>query len=157
MGLGFSHSPPNFQAAGGLTHRLVERLREFPRRQSFFWNGVGRLVAVILRIWLRIYHRLRISGRENLPEQGSFVLVANHSSHLDTLCVLAALPLRQLNRTFPAAAADYFFVSLPRMAVAVLVVNAMPFQRQAHVRQTLGICRRLLAREGNVLILYPEG
>jgi len=56
-------------------------------------------------------------------------MVANHTSHLDALCLTAALPLRKLHRAFPAAAEDYFFVKLPRLAVAVFVVNALSFCR----------------------------
>jgi len=41
--------------------------------------------------------------------------VSNHASHLDALCLLAGLPLRKLHETYPAAAADYFFTSVPRM------------------------------------------
>jgi 1-acyl-sn-glycerol-3-phosphate acyltransferase len=110
-----------------------------------------------VRCWLRLYHRLEIVGRENLPMEGSFVLVANHASHLDTLCLLAALPLRKLHRAFPAAAQDYFFVSVPRLAVAAIVVNALPFARQTHIRHSLDLCRQLLANPGNILILFPEG
>jgi len=64
-----------------------------------------------------------LTGRENLPAAESFVLVANHSSHLDALCLVSALPLRKLHRVFPAAAADYFFKSLPRIWIAAAVVN----------------------------------
>jgi 1-acyl-sn-glycerol-3-phosphate acyltransferase len=84
-------------------------------------------------------------------------MVANHGSHLDTLCLLAALPLRKLHRSFPAAAQDYFFVSVPRLAIAAIVVNALPFARRKNVRQGLELCRRLLANPGNILILFPEG
>ena len=112
---------------------------------------------MLFRSWLSVYHRLEIVGRENLPANGSFVLVANHTSHLDTLCLLAALPLRQLHRAFPAAARDYFFVTAPRVAAAAIFVNALPFERQIHARQSLELCRHLLANPGNVLILFPEG
>jgi 1-acyl-sn-glycerol-3-phosphate acyltransferase len=37
------------------------------------------------------------------------------------------------------------------------VVNALPFARQTHVRQSLAICGELLANAGNVLIIFPEG
>lgn len=115
-------------------------------------------IAIVLRGWLKFYHRFTIVGRENLPAGGPFVLIANHASHLDTLCLLAALPLRQLHRAYPAAAADHFFVSVPRAALAVLVVNALPFNRRSHIRRSLRLCRALLlAEQGNVLILYPEG
>jgi 1-acyl-sn-glycerol-3-phosphate acyltransferase len=43
------------------------------------------------------------------------------------------------------------------MAAAVLIVNAFPFQRQVHIRQSLSLCRELLANPGNILILFPEG
>ena len=97
---------------------------------------------------MRVYHRLEIIGRENLPAQGSCVIVANHTSHLDTLCLLAAMPLRKLHRVFPAAAQDYFFVSVPRLAIAAVVINALPFGRQRNIRHSLDICRELLANPG---------
>ena len=106
---------------------------------------------------LRVYLRFEIIGAENLPNDESFVLVANHSSHLDTLCLLAALPLRRLHRAFPVAAEDYFFRSLPRTWFAAVVMNAMPFARQMRVRESLSICAQLLAQPGNVLIIFPEG
>src|SRR4051812_30626722 len=89
----------------------VERLRGFLREPNLLVCGARSLAAVVLRCWLRIYHRLTIVGRHNLPLDRSFVLIANHASHLDTLCLLAALPISQLHRAFPAAARDYFCVS----------------------------------------------
>jgi 1-acyl-sn-glycerol-3-phosphate acyltransferase len=85
------------------------------------------------------------------------VMVSNHASHLDPLCLLSALPLKRLNQTYPAAAAEYFFKSLPRLLVSVLVFNAMPFHRSLRARKSLRMCRRLLAAPGNILILFPEG
>lgn len=146
-----------YEPAPDLAQPLAERLRRFPREPDLTIYGLRSLAALFLRGWLRFYHRLEIVGRENLPAQGSFVMVANHTSHLDTLCLLSALPLRKLHRAFPAAAQDYFFVSVPRLAVAAVVVNALPFGRQKHIRQSLELCRLLLANPGNVLILFPEG
>jgi 1-acyl-sn-glycerol-3-phosphate acyltransferase len=146
-----------YEPAPDLDKSLAERLRRFPREPDITVYGLRSLVALILRGWLRTYHRLEIIGRENLPAEGSYVMVANHTSHLDTLCLLAAMPLRKLHRAFPAAAQDYFFVSVPRLAIAAVVVNALPFGRQKNIRQSLQVCHELLANSGNVLILFPEG
>src|SRR5881396_2984664 len=73
---------------------LFDRLRRFPREPNMLVYGVRALVALIIRSWLRIYHRFEIIGHENLRTNRSLVIVANHSSHLDTLCLLAALPGR---------------------------------------------------------------
>src|SRR5437899_647931 len=94
--------------------------------------GTRLLAGLLLRGWLRCYHRLTIVGRENLPLDRSFVMVANHASHLDTLCLLSALPLSKLHCAFPAAAQDYFFVQVPRLFLAAVVVNALPFDRRVH-------------------------
>jgi 1-acyl-sn-glycerol-3-phosphate acyltransferase len=146
-----------YESAEDLDRGLVERLKQFPREPDMLVYGMRSLVAMALRVWLKLYHRLEIHGHQHLPKDKSFILVANHTSHLDTLCLLAALPLRKLHRAFPAAAADYFFESVPRIWVAAVVVNALPFRRQTHVKQSLVLCQHLLQNPGNVLIIFPEG
>lgn len=146
-----------YEPAADLDQSVIERLRNFPRQPDMFVYGVRSLVALIIRGLLRTYCRFEIIGEEHLRSNRSFVLVANHSSHLDTVCLLAGLPLRRLHRAFPAAAADYFFKSVPRTWIATVIVNALPFARQAHARQSLAICGELLANAGNVLIIFPEG
>ena len=146
-----------YEPAADLDQTIIERLRNFPRQPDMLVYAVRSFVALIIRGLLRTYCRFEIIGEEHLRSNRSFVLVANHSSHLDTVCLLAGLPLRRLHRAFPAAAADYFFKSVPRTWIATVIVNALPFARQAHVRHSLAICGELLANAGNVLIIFPEG
>jgi len=136
---------------------MSEHLRNFPRQPYMFMYAMRSIVAVLLRGWMRVYHRLRIAGRSCLPETGSYIMVCNHTSHLDTLCMLCSVPLRQIHRTFPAAAADYFFSSLPRSAVSAILINALPFDREVKGAESLTVCSEMLKNEGNILIIFPEG
>ena len=147
----------HYEIAQDLDQTLLERLRRFPREPDMVVYGLRSAIALILRGWLRAYHRFEIVGHEFLRTNRSLVMVANHSSHVDTLCLLAALPLRKLHCAFPAAATDYFFQSVPRMWVAAVVVNALPFARLTNVRQSLAVCSELLSNPGNILVIFPEG
>jgi 1-acyl-sn-glycerol-3-phosphate acyltransferase len=69
---------------------------------------------------------------------------------------MAALPLPQLRRAYPAAAADYFFSSPARSAFARLALNALPFARDRNIRQSLRMCHAVLDA-GAILIIFPEG
>src|SRR5256885_6280624 len=146
-----------YDSSRDLERTPLDRLRQFPREPDMLVYGLRSIVALIIRGLLRIYNRFEIIGHENLRTNRSLVIVANHSSHLDALCLLAALPLRKLHRAFPAAAADYFFESIPRTWIATVIVNALPFSREVHVRQSLALCEQLLLNPGNILIIFPEG
>lgn len=146
-----------YKPAPDLDRSLAERLRVFPRYPDMTLYAVRAALQLVMRSYLKVYHRLAIHGREHLPLNESFVMVCNHTSHLDTVSLLAALPVRRVHRTFPAAAADYFFSSVPRSALSVVFVNALPFDRQTRGAESLEVCRELLARRGHVLILFPEG
>ncbi len=135
----------------------IDRLRQFPREPDTLVYGLRSLGALIIRGLLHIYNHFEIIGHQNLRTNRSLVIVANHCSHIDTLCLLAALPLRKLHRAFPAAASDYFFQSVPRLWAAAILVNALPFARQTRVRQSLSLCRELLANPGTILVIFPEG
>jgi 1-acyl-sn-glycerol-3-phosphate acyltransferase len=123
---------------------------------SLLHGGLRLPAAVLLRFWLSAFHGLTIAGRHHLPMDRSFVLIANHTSHLDTLCLLSALPLRRLCHAFPAAAQDYFCVSPPWTLLAKVLVNALPFDRRSPWH-SLQACTRLLEKPGNILLLFPEG
>lgn len=126
------------------------------RRTNVLLSGVRTLAGLAARLWLRVYHRITIVGREHLPS-GSFILVANHSSHLDTLCLLSALPISRVPHVFAMAAADYFFGSIPRAILASTFVNAVRFDRRFDCWRSLSACADLLKRHGTVVILFPEG
>jgi 1-acyl-sn-glycerol-3-phosphate acyltransferase len=153
------------EAPPGLARRPV-RLRPGP-----FTRAARFVTLLVVRAWLKWHHRIEMSGRGNLPADGPFVLVANHASHLDVLCLLAALPVRDLPRTHPTASADYFFATRRLALVSSLLFNGMPFHRRAGggaaspsaVRDSLDRCRRALAGtagggdRGGIVILFPEG
>ena len=145
------HPPPDIDAS------IAERLRNFPREQGMLIFFMRSVAAMMLRGWMRTYHRLRVDGRENLPDGQSFVMVCNHTSHLDTLSLLCSVPLKRIHCTFPAAAADYFFSSLPRSAFSVVLINALPFDREVKGAESLTVCSSLLENQGNILIIFPEG
>jgi 1-acyl-sn-glycerol-3-phosphate acyltransferase len=147
----------SYEPSPDLQKSVAERLRGFPRAPDMSVYALRSAAHVVLRAFLRAYFGLRVVGREHLPRDTSFVLVCNHTSHLDTLCLLSALPLRSLHRAFPAAAADYFFSSLPRSVFSAIFVNGMPFDRKSGGAESLEICRALLERPRHALILFPEG
>jgi 1-acyl-sn-glycerol-3-phosphate acyltransferase len=147
----------HYDPAADFDPALLERLRDFPRPTELLVCGVRSLAAVVLRGWLRLYHRLTIVGRKNLPEGRSFILIANHASHLDALCLLAALPLGRLHRAFPLAARDYFCANAPRALLARVVANALPFERHFAPWRSLSVCAHLLQSPDTVLIFFPEG
>jgi 1-acyl-sn-glycerol-3-phosphate acyltransferase len=135
----------------------IERLKSFPRHPDLVVYSMRSITNLVIRGLMRVWHRLEIRGREHLPREGSYVIVANHGSHLDAPAILSALPMKKIHRAFPAAAADYFFQTLPTLAFSTVVINAMPFDRKENPRQSLDLCRRLLESPGHILILFPEG
>lgn len=136
---------------------MSDHLQNFPRQPYMLVFAMRSIAALLLRGWMKIYHRMRIDGRDQLPQSGSYILVCNHTSHLDTLCMMCSVPLKQIHKAFPAAAADYFFSSLPRSAVSAILINALPFDRKARGAESLTVCSRLLDNDGNILIIFPEG
>jgi 1-acyl-sn-glycerol-3-phosphate acyltransferase len=136
---------------------FVDRLKECPREPDPLVYAARMAAAVVIRASLRTCNRFEITGRERLPQNGSFVLVANHASHLDAVALLCALPLRSLHRAYPLAARDYFGANRVRLALTAIIANVMLFDRDAAGRQTLKLCQQMLEKRGNVLVMFPEG
>jgi 1-acyl-sn-glycerol-3-phosphate acyltransferase len=114
--------------------------------------------ALILRPFMLLFIGLRVYGRDNLPGRDPFVLIANHSSHLDTASLLYLFPLRRLSRIQPCAAADTFERTRLISFLSRTFFNALPIERRKITPDTHPVRRmREVLERGHSLILFPEG
>jgi 1-acyl-sn-glycerol-3-phosphate acyltransferase len=85
------------------------------------------------------------------------IFVANHSSHLDTPCILGALPKDWRTHTATIAAADYFYKNRIVASLVTLSFATVPIERAGGLSKlTSGRLSKLFAEGWNMLI-YPEG
>ena len=114
--------------------------------------------VLLVRPFLTLFVGLRVWGREHLPASDPFVLIANHSSHLDAATLLSLFPLRRLRRIRPVAAADYFERTRLVSALTRTLFNILPIARRDITADNDPRPRMLAALErGESLILFPEG
>ncbi|HET9873502.1 MAG TPA: lysophospholipid acyltransferase family protein [Propionibacteriaceae bacterium] len=129
--------------------------------QSRFTSPVhagARFVAqrMLLKPFVWSITDITVLGRERLSAiSGPFVVVSNHSSHLDAPLILGALPRRLSRYVAAGAAADYFFDVWWRKGLTSLFFNAFPVDRTG-LRGKRGMATDLLDN-GVPLLLFPEG
>jgi len=131
-------------------------IEQFPRPRGLWVSLLRGGIQLTVRGVLRTFNQLEITGQEHLPLNQSFIMVCNHSSHFDAVCLLASLPLTRVDHAFPVAAADYFFSTPLRSMLSVIAVNGLPIDRH-HGGNGLDVCREILNVPGHVLIVFPEG
>ncbi len=128
------------------------------RREPGLIEAIGqRIAGSALSCLLRVWHRLQIEGREHLPATPPFILVANHTSHLDALALTTALPWRVRQSTYLLAASDVFFETPTRSLLASVLLNALPMRRQRQVRHAIEDLRTRLVEDAFGLVMFPEG
>ncbi len=113
---------------------------------------------LIIKPFIHLFIGLRVRGRESLTASNPFVLVANHSSHLDTVSLLSLFSITRLRNIRPVAAADYFernrFVSM----FTRIAFNILPIARKNISAENNPLRQMQAAIEaGYSLIIFPEG
>jgi 1-acyl-sn-glycerol-3-phosphate acyltransferase len=99
---------------------------------------------------------VKVFGRENVDDlKAPYVVVANHSSHLDAPLLIGALPQKHTRYLASNAAADYFFDVRWRRTLTQLFFNAFPVDRTG-LRGRNGVAKELLG-SGVPLLVFPEG
>lgn len=121
-------------------------------------HAAARFVAqrMILKPLVWSLTRVTVVGTQRLDGlKGGFIVVANHSSHLDAPLITGGLP-RPLARYLAAgAAADYFFDVWWRKGLTALFFNAFPVDRSGSGKRA-GLSRQLLERDVPLLV-FPQG
>lgn len=110
------------------------------------------IIKGILTPILRLLYRVRIDGREQLPERGPVILAANHRSFMDSLF----LPLVVRRRVTFVAKAEYF--DNRKTAWFFRGVGQIPIRREGGSASERSLASATEVLEaGGVFGIYPEG
>ena len=97
-----------------------------------------------------------VEGPEHLADfRGPALIIANHTSHFDSVIALSVLPEKLFDRTAIVAAADRFYTNWRKGAWQSLRYNAFPITRGGG-KAALTYSQWLL-RQGWSLLVFPEG
>jgi long-chain acyl-CoA synthetase len=120
------------------------------RFNDTFWYVVTRL----MQLFVRDRFHLKVSGFENLPKSGAYIISSNHQSYLDPLILASLLPADVFFRAFAVGTSDIFgkgFMRKLARSIKTVVLdpdgNLVPAMRAG----AFGL------RHGMALLLYPEG
>ena len=111
-----------------------------------------KLVHFLFTIYIKIFYRWRVYGRNHIPKEGPFIICSNHLKWIDPVVVGCAAP-RRLKVHFMAK--QELFKSR-FVAYFLRKVGAYPVNRQIADSRAIRHSFQLLS-EKRVLGLFPEG
>lgn len=119
--------------------------RYLPLNLTLYW-----VVKVLFTLLFRLLSRLHVSGQENIPKEGGFIMLSNHLSVIDSPAMFVANP-----RTLYVLAADKYerhpiFGPLLRVAGGIFIDRENP--AKISIQQTLAVLQ-----DGYCLGMAVEG
>lgn len=107
-------------------------------------------VRFILEVVIRLYFRLEVHGRENIPKKGPFIISPIHRSYLDTPVIGAAVW-----RLMRYMGAEKMWTNR-QLGWFLTAMGGFPVQRGAADREALKAAL-LVVERGEPLVMFPEG
>ena len=125
-----------------LSPEKAKKVKKQKRSYRFFYYTLGWII--------RFFHRIKVTGRENIPRSGGGILCANHIAILDIFSIGASVP-RPINFL---AKRELF--KIPILSSLIRSAGAIPLERK---KTDLGAIRRSteLAANGNLVAIFPQG
>lgn len=102
---------------------------------------------------------LSIKGKENLPKDEPYIIIANHNSHLDILSIMSIYSYKDISSICPVAASDYFFKNRYIKWFSLNVIGIIPIDRKVKKSEGKHPLNKVFNAidEKKKLIIFPEG
>lgn len=108
------------------------------------------IVKFILKILFSVFYRVKISGRENIPEKGPVLLCSNHINELDMLFIGY-----RIRRTIHWMAKQELF-EIPLLGPLIKKLGAFPVRRGKGDVDSVKTAFSIL-EDGYIVGIFPEG
>ena len=135
--------------------RGARRRRRDPRARGRLGGGQARARLGAARCSTSRCCETKVKGAAHIPQHTSFIVAANHASHLDMGAIKVALGDAGRDLT-SLAAADYFFRNRYRRAYFKHFTNLVPMERSGSIRKSMDTAESVL-RRGRSMVVFPEG
>jgi len=107
-------------------------------------------LKLILTILFKMLYRVEVSGYENIPKNGKFILCSNHLSYVDPLIIVGYFS----RHVYFMAKKEIFNIRV--LGEIISFLNAFPVDRNSIDRKAIkNSCEVLNSEE--VLCMFPEG
>jgi 1-acyl-sn-glycerol-3-phosphate acyltransferase len=113
------------------------------------------VLAAIAIPLMNIFGKYTISGAENVPKSGAFVVAPNHFSNIDPLTV--GIAMYKVGR-MPHYLAKASLFKVPVLGAIMRGTQQVPVERTGHSRSNDPISdARSIGESGQGVVVYPEG
>ena len=136
-------------------------LRDLPQATDPILGGLlakRRIAAPLLHAAARMIRaalfRVELTGLENLPRSGPYIICPNHQSYLDPFMLCPMLPFRYFKNLFFVGAVEYFETPLTKWFARI--ANLVPVDPDSNLVPAMQAGAFGLAH-GKALVLFPEG
>lgn len=107
-------------------------------------------LKLILTILFKMLYRVEVSGYENIPKNGKFILCSNHLSYVDPLIIVGYFS----RHVYFMAKKEVFNIRV--LGEIISFLNAFPVDRNSIDRKAIKNSCEILNSE-EVLCMFPEG
>lgn len=118
--------------------------------KNFFKSIVRVVVKDALIVWFKIYNRVEIIGRENIPKEGPVIFCGNHKTYMDPP-LMVVTGKRKMRFLAKKELYKNKFLALLGWAFEAIPVNRNEKDISA-IKTSLKVLK-----EGNCIALFPEG
>ncbi|MFA5260187.1 MAG: 1-acyl-sn-glycerol-3-phosphate acyltransferase, partial [Candidatus Omnitrophota bacterium] len=121
---------------------------------GFFALLFNIIMITLFKISFKILFLMRTEGAEHLPQKGPYLICPNHTSYLDGLFILCALPYSVALQTYFVGYRNFFDQGYLRPFIKV--ARLIPLEVSYNLIEALKGCAYVL-RHNKIVCYFPEG
>jgi 1-acyl-sn-glycerol-3-phosphate acyltransferase len=131
-------------------------MKNYSKREVSEYNGWRELlhylsIHLILEPYFRIFYKAKITGRENIPRNESFIVAANHMSYLDPVIVSLAV-----QRPVAYMAKKELF-ERPILRRVIDCYGAFAVNREKLEISTIKTAKAVISTKKWIMAMFPQG
>ncbi len=107
-----------------------------------------------LKLFCKLIFRLKVEGREHIPEEGPFVITPNHASYLDGFIIAASVPFSTFRKLYFLGMQEFFTGGIKSWFARMS--HVIPIDAEIYLNKALQLSSYVL-KSRRSLCIFPEG